>query len=101
MKIIEKLSNMMEEEMEDAEKYIMCAMNYKEDDVMMSKMFSDLSTDELKHALMIHDQATRTINEYKQKGNEVPEDMQAVYNYLHEKHMKKFNEIKMKQAIYK
>lgn len=100
MKIIEKLSDMMEEEMEDAEKYIECAMNHK-DDMMLSKMFYDLSVDELKHANMLHENATRIINEYRQRGNEVQDDMQAVYNYLHEKHIERYNNIKLEQAIYK
>lgn len=101
MKIIEKLSNMMEEEMHDAEKYIECAMRTKDSDVMLAKMYADLSTDELKHAMMIHESTVRLINEYKQTGEEIPSDMQAVYNYLHEKHMEKFNSIKVMQAMFR
>lgn len=101
MKIIEKLSDMMEEEMHDAEKYIECAMKWKDEDVLMAKMYADLSTDELKHAIMFHDTATRLINEYRQKGNETPSEMKAVYDYLHEKHMKRFNAIKLQQAMFK
>lgn len=101
MKIIEKLSEMMEEEIKDADKYIECAMKWKEDDVMLSKMFADLSMDELKHAMLIHDHTTRLITEYKSKGNEPPAEMLAVYNYLHEKHLEKFNAIKVKQTVYR
>ena len=101
MKMIEKMSNMMEEEMQDAEKYIKCALKLKEDDVVLAKMFSDLSLDELKHAMTLHDNATRVIADYRSKGNEVPADMQAVYNYLHDKHLEKFNEIKLMQAMFR
>lgn len=101
MKTIEKLSEMMEEEMHDAEKYIECAMKWKEEDVLLAKMYSDLSADELKHALMLHESAKRLIAEWKQKGNEVPEKMQAIYDYLHEKHMEKYNKIKVAQAMFK
>lgn len=101
MKIVEKLSDMMEEEMYDAEKYIECAMKYKEDDMILSKMFFDLSADELKHANMLHENATRIINEYKQQGESVPMNMQAIYDYLHERHMERFNDIKLKQATYR
>lgn len=101
MKIIEKLSDMMEEEMHDAEKYIECALRWKEEDVLLGKMYYDLSMDELKHATMLHENGIRLINEYKQKGNEVPEKMQAVYDYLHQKHVERFNKIKMQQSLYK
>lgn len=101
MKIIEKLSDMMEEEMNDADKYIECAMKWKQDDMMLSKMYADLSADELKHAMMLHDNATRLITEFKQKGETVPPEMQAVYDYLHERHMEKYNSVKVKHAVYK
>lgn len=101
MKIIEKLSEMMEEELHDADKYIECAMKHKEDDMMLSKMFYDLSVDELKHSMMLHENSVRLISDYKQKGNVTPPEMQSVYDYLHEKHMEKYNAIKVKQAVYK
>lgn len=101
MKIIEKLSEEMEEELHDAEKYIECAMKWKEDDVLLSKMYADLSADELKHALLLHENGVRLINEYKQSGKEAPVEMQAVYDYLHEKHMEKYNRIKLQQAMLK
>ncbi len=91
----------MEEEMQGAEEYIKCAMRYKDEDVMLAKMYSDMSADELKHALALHDAAVRLINEYKQKGEVVPPEMKAVYDYLHEKHMDRFNAIKLQQATFR
>lgn len=101
MKIIEKLSDLMEEEMEGAKMYIECAMKYKEEDVLLAKMFSDMSTDELKHAMLLHDNAARIITEYKQKGETVPPEMKAVYDYLHNKHIEKFNAIKLQQTMFR
>lgn len=102
MKIIEKLSDMMEEEMEGAEHYIECALKWKDKgDIVLSKTFYDLSLDELKHASMLHDNSTRLISEYKNKGEIVPPEMEAVYDYLHEKHIERFNDIKLKQATYR
>lgn len=102
MKIIEKLSGMMEEEMQDAESYIKCALKWKEEgDVILAKMFYDLSMDELRHATMLHENSLRLINEYKATGEIVPEKMQSVYDYMHEKHIEKFNEIKLYQATYR
>ena len=100
MKTIEKLSDQMEEEMHYAKKYIECAMKWKEEDMLLAKMYADLSTDELKHAMMLHDSATRLINEYRQSGEVVPPEMKAIYDYLHEKHMEKYNAIKLQQAMF-
>lgn len=101
MKIIEKLSEQMDEELHDADMYIECAMKHKESDVLLSKMYADLSAAETQHALIIHENTVRIINDYKAKGNEVPPDMKAVYDYLHNKQIEKLNEIKLKQAMYK
>lgn len=101
MKIIEKLSDQLEEELKGADKYIECAMKYKDNDVLLAKMYADMSTDELKHVMNIHDSVVRLINEYKNGGEVVPPEMQAIYDYLHERHIEKFNEIKLKQTVYR
>lgn len=101
MKIIEKLSNIMEEELEGAEKYINLAYKCKDNDVLLAKMYLDMSADELKHAMLIHENAVRLINEYKNTGENIPPEMQAIYDYLHERHMDKYNAIKMLHATYK
>lgn len=101
MKLIENLSERIEEEMEDAEMYIDCALKWKEDNPMLAKTFSDLSNDEMKHMAMLHDEVVRAINEYKQTNGEPPEKMKAIYDYLHEKHTDNANRIKLKQMQYK
>lgn len=101
MKIIEKMMDQIEEEMEGAQAYINCAMKWKDEDVLLAKMYADISTDELKHAMMLHEGSVRLINQYKQTGEVVPPEMQAVYDYLHKKHMEKFNAIKLEQAMFK
>jgi len=50
---------------------------------------------------MLHESAVKIINEYKQQGEEVPPDMQAIYDYLHERHIKRYNEIKMIQTSFR
>jgi len=49
----------------------------------------------------IYHSATRLINEYRQKGNEAPPEMKAVYDYLHNKHMERYNTIKLQQAMFR
>lgn len=95
MKIIEELTEMIDEEISDAEKYIKCALEKKDSMPTLAQTFFTLSNEELKHANMLHDNVVRIINEYKAKGEEVPANMQAVYDYLHKKRIDKTAKIKM------
>jgi len=101
MKIIEKLSDYIEEEIEDSEKYVDCALKYKEDNPMLAKVFYDLSMGEMGHVTALHDEVVRAINEYRNTNGEPPADMKARYDYLHERHVDDANYVKLKQMQYK
>ena len=49
---------------------------------------------------MLHESVVAIINEYKRE-NEVPEGMQVLYDYLHERQIKWAAKIKAKQEQYK
>lgn len=93
MVIIEKLSELIDDELEDAEGYIKCAIKH-DLDAELSEVFYSLSKQEMHHVDMLHGQVVRLIDEYKSKGNTVPEDMMRVYEYLHEKHVEKADRVK-------
>ena len=101
MKIIEKLSDMISDELSDAEKYAKCALKHKEERPSLAQTFYTLSIDEMKHANMLHDEVTKVINEYRSSGNEVPAEMTAVYNYLHDKQIERATSIKIIQESYR
>lgn len=101
MKLIEKLCEMVDEEIEDAEKYAKCALKYKEDNPALSKTFYDLSTDELRHMMLLHGEVTGVIQKYRQEHGEPPAEMKAIYDYLHEKQIKKAAEVKRLQEMYR
>ena len=101
MKIIQKLSEKIEEEINDADSYIKLAMHYKDDYPELAKTFYTLSTQELEHMQMLHDQVTDLIRAYRAEKGEPPESMMAVYNYLHEKQIKHTNKVKARQDAYK
>lgn len=101
MKIIEKLSDMIEEEIEDAGKYAKCAINYKEEDPALAEMFYKLATAEMEHMKMLHDQVMKKINDYKEKNGDPPQHMLMLYDILHKKHIKNAAEVKGMLALYK
>ena len=54
MKIIKKLSEYIEEEIGDAEKYAECALKTKQDYPQVSELFYMLSGEELTHMERLH-----------------------------------------------
>lgn len=100
MKIIEKLSQMIDEEIEDAEKYAKCAVKYKQEYPVVAKTFYELSMEELRHMEMLHQNVVRIITEYRQKNGEPPVPMMAVYTYLHERSVEKVAKVKVYQSQY-
>ena len=101
MKTIKELSEMIEEEINGAKTYAKCALKHKEDDPVLAKTFFDLSTDEMRHMNLLHEEVTRLIAQYRRENGEPPEAMQAVYEYLHERQIDKANDVKGYQEMYR
>nr|DAH39995.1 MAG TPA: NEUTROPHIL-ACTIVATING PROTEIN A, four-helix bundle, METAL TRANSPORT [Caudoviricetes sp.] len=85
MKKIKMLAEQIEEELNDAEKYATCAAKFADDDRELSAMYADLSRQELTHADKLHAAAVRYIRQAKDGGANVPESMQIVWDWEHEK----------------
>jgi len=101
MQIIKKLSKMIEEELNDAEKYARCALNHKEDRPMLAETFYSLSLEELKHMNQLHNSVVKIIEEIRQSGVQVPEGMMELYNYLHEEQIEHEKEVRMLQTMFR
>ena len=101
MKLIKELCEMIGEELNDAEKYAKDALKHKEDDPGLAQTFYDLSTDEMRHSNLLHDEVTKKIEAKRKERGEVPLAMMAVWEYLHEKHIEQANRMKMYQSQYR
>lgn len=101
MKLIKELCEMVNEELEDAEKYVKCALKHREDKPALAQTFYDLSTDELRHSNLLHGEVVELIEEHRKKNGEPPLAMLAVYEYLHEKQIEKANQVKLYQGQYR
>lgn len=94
MKLIQQISEMIEEEIEGACHYAKEAVKHKDDDEMLAKTFYDIAGVELHHVNMLHEQVTRIIEQHRRDHGEPPSAMKAVYDYLHEKQVEKVNKVK-------
>lgn len=99
MKIIKIMVEKIEEEMRDAESYAKLALTHKEDNPELSDLFLNLSKQETTHATMLHTQAERIIKEYREKGNEPPAAMLAVWTWEHGKMIDNMARIKAMQDM--
>ena len=101
MKLIKKLSEMIEDELDGAECYVKMALQYKEEKPDLAYVMYTLSNEEMEHMGKLHTLVVNIIDEYKKEHGEPPAAMQAVYDYLHEKHIDEAAEIRNYQAMYR
>lgn len=101
MKIIKTITEMINEELEGAEEYAKQANKYKDERPALAKIFYDMSADEMKHIDALHDEVVDIITAYRKEKGEPPAEMQAVYDWEHEKQIEKANKVKMYQTQYR
>lgn len=101
MKIIKKLSEKIAEEIKDADCYIKMALEYRDQYPELSRVVSNISAQEMDHMASLHQLVVQIIDQYRRTKGDPPPAMQAVYDYLHEKHIEDVANVKAKIAMYK
>ena len=101
MKIIEKLSDKIEKEMDCAEDYVKCALYYKDERKPLADVFYRIADEKMGHVNLLHTQVVAIIDEYRKQHGEPPEAMKTLYDILHRKHIEHATAIKGMLALYK
>lgn len=101
MKIIKMLVEQIEDEACGAEEYAKLAMQYKEEDKLLADNYAKMAEVELQHVDLLHGQAVRIIKAWEAKGNEVPRDMEVLYQWQHDREIQKIKEVKILLSLYR
>lgn len=101
MKIIKILSEKIKEEICDAKSYAKMAIEYKDEWPELSRTLYNLSTQEMEHMNLLHNEVTSIIKKYRETNGEPPVEMMAVYDYLHKEQIDNAAEVKVLQNMYK
>lgn len=101
MKLIQTLSERIEEEIKDAKWYIQEALLLKDEYPDVSRVMYNISTQEVDHMNMLHDAVVMIIKEYRATKGEPPSTMMAVYEYLHKKQIERYGDVRNLIEAYK
>lgn len=77
------------------------ALKYKAEYPEIAKIQYNNSVELIQEFKMQHEAIVNLIGNYKRDGHEVPEAMQAIYDYLHQEYMDTAADIKAKQDLFK
>ena len=100
MKVIKCLSENIEKTLDAADTNIMKAIQYKDEFPLAAKAFYNQSVMLMDSIKGQHDAVVALIDAYKKEKGEPPAPMMAIYNYLHERQMRKAAEVKNLQEMY-
>lgn len=101
MRIIEILSEKIDDEIHDAAEYAKMAIEHKADRPALAETLYSISNDEMRHMGLIHAEVEKIIEEYRRTKGEPPAGMLAIYDYLHKKSIERAQEAKRYQMLYK
>lgn len=101
LKMIQMLSDYIDEEINDAIKYAKFAIEIKDEYPIVADSIMKISEEEMKHMAMLHSDVSAVIEDYRKKNGEPPESMKMLYDILHKKQIDHAAEAKAYQSMYK
>lgn len=101
MRILKDMIDKAEDTMEEIEWYTEKALLLKQDKKQIADVYIKIAEIHISIYDMLHTQMVNLINEHKNAGHAVPAEMQAIWDYEHEKLVKHFAELKYMVEEYK
>lgn len=101
MKIIQEISEMIDDELQGAEEYAEWALKLREENPGLANAFYDIANQEMNHVNILHEQVVRIIKMHREKNGEPPAAMMAVYDYLHKKQIEEAAEVRRLLEMYR
>lgn len=101
MKLIQKLTERIDEEIGDVKYYAKLAAEVKDEHPTLAQVLYNISTQEDGHQAAIHNEVVNIIEQHRRTHGEPPAAMMAVYDYLHKRSIEKLAEARRYQEIYK
>ena len=101
MKIIEKLSDRIDEEIGDIKYYAKLATEVKAEWPGLANVLYNISVQEDTHQAALHAEVVKLIENHRKNHGEPPAAMMAVYEFLHKRSIDKLAEARRYQEICK
>ena len=101
MKIIKKLEELIDEEIESVRDYAELAIMVKAEHPSLAQALYSISAQEDTHQATLHSEVVKLIEEHRRTKGAPPAEMLAVYDYLHKRHIEKLAEARRYQDMYK
>lgn len=101
MKEIQVIISHMHDTLEEAHEYYRDYIMFKEKSPKMAQTALEMAQTHLNLYIKWHDVVVYIINDYKSKGEKIPEVMQAIFDFEHEKLVEEYDELfyKVKNKI--
>ena len=100
MKDIEDIADDIRDELDDAEKYALRAMKFKDKYPDVAQHYYRRSLEEMEHASGLHTDGVTIIENYQREHGDPPAPMQAIYDYLHKQNIERAAKVKAIQSMF-
>ena len=101
MRILKDLIEHAEETLEEIEDYTIEAHHLRVEHKALADSYIKIAETHVEIYKILHERMVALIMEEKQKGAHVPPEMQAIWDYEHEKMVRRFGDVKVKIEEYK